>query len=494
MNPIFLETILVCIGVFLLMAEAFLGSVRKVVFGYAAAAGVAGVFLLTFLCNPAAMDPAAAYSAYYAADSLGMFFKQFTLAATFCVILLSVEFIPTLQKNLPASSPGAGLGEFFSLPLFACAGMMWMVSATDFILIFVSLELVTITFYILVAFQRKNSASLEAGVKYLILGALSTGFIVYGITWIFGVLGTTSLPVIQEILPQLSANANTGLLFGLAMILIAIGFKIAAVPFQFWVPDVYQGAPTPMTAFLAVASKAAGFVVLLRVISPFLGIPAIGDKLLMTVGFLAGASMVLANLAAIPQTNFKRLLAYSSIAHAGFLLMAVASVGSGVAGPAITLYLAAYLIMTMLAFAVTIAVSNSTGGDNLVNFNGLGKRNPWLAASLTIAVLSLAGLPFTVGFVGKFFVFYSAIAAGLYPLVILGTLSVACGFYYYLKVIRAMYWMPVGEDADSQIPCKVSPMLTVLISALVFLTLFLGVYPGPVFDLFDLFAFESYIR
>lgn len=484
MNPILLETILVCTGFFLILVEAFAESVSKKTLGYTALLALAGVFGLTFIADANAMNPSAAYAAYYTADGLAIFFKQFLLAATFCVILLSLEFTPALLKFLPSGKAGAGSGEFYSLPLFACAGMMWMVSATDFILIFVALELVTITFYILVAYMRKAHGSLEAGVKYLILGALSTGFLVFGITWIFGVFGTTSLPAIGEKLPTLAVEQHPALLFGLGLVLVALGFKVAAVPFQFWVPDVYQGAPTPVTAFLSVASKAAGFVVLLRVLEPFLILPAIQQKILLVVAVLAGASLVLANLAAIPQTNFKRLLAYSSVAHAGYLLMAVATVQTGIAGPTIAFYLTAYLIMTMLAFAVMIAVSNAVGADNISDFNGLGRRSPFLAACLTLAVLSMAGLPFTAGFFAKFFLFQAAIAAGLFPLVILGAGAVACGFYYYLKVVRAMYWMPVPGDAATAVPCRVSWPVAVLLAVLAILTLVLGVYPTPVFALF----------
>jgi NADH-quinone oxidoreductase subunit N len=478
MNPIFLETILVCVGFFLLLSEAFLSNVRKEVFGWAAALTIAIVFGLSFLVDPNAINPTAPYAAYYSADALAMFFKQLSLVATFLVLLLAFEFAPVFRKYIPSKTPGSGTAEFYSLALFACAGMMWMVSATDFILIFVALELVTVTFYVLVAYLRRNLWSLEAGVKYLILGALSTGFLVYGITWIFGVTGTTSLVKMTSTVPELGPQAQISLLFGLGLVLVALGFKVAAVPFQFWVPDVYQGAPTPVTAFLSVASKAAGFVVLLRVLEPFLQVPFLRGKLLGAIAVLAGLSMLLANFAAIPQTNLKRLLAYSSIAHAGYLLMAVASVGSGSSGMAISFYLAVYLIMTMLAFAVLIVVTNAVGGDNISDFNGLGKRAPWLAAALSIGMLSLAGLPFTAGFFGKFFLFAAALADGQIVLVVLGAVSVACGFYYYLKVLRAMYWMQdPGEGSTGRI--ETSPALTIVLLVLVLLTLFLGIYPQP---------------
>ena len=486
MNPILLETTLVCIGFLLLLAEAFLGGVRKTVFGYAAMVGVAGVFALTFFCSPDAMNPAAGYYGFYAADGLAMLFKQFVLLATFCVLILAVEFAPVLQKALPSETPGAGTAEIYSLALFACAGMMWMVSATNFMMIFVSIELVTLSFYIMVAYMRRNRSSLEAGIKFLILGALSTGLNVFGIAWIFGTLGTTDLLAISDLIQRLDSALYTPLLFGVGLVLIGICFKVAAFPFQFWVPDVYQGAPTPITAFLAIASKAAAFVVLLRILEPFLALPVLAGKLLPAIAVLAALTMIMGNLAAIPQTNFKRLLAYSSIAHAGYLLMGVASIASGTAGQSIAFYLIGYLIMNMVAFGVTIVVSSAVGGDNISDFNGLSKRSPWLAAALTIAVLGLAGLPFTVGFFGKFFIFESALQAGLYPLVIIGILCVGCGFYYYLKVIRAMYWLPAASQEKEDVPALRIPItkpLALLLIVLVLMTLVFGVYPAPIFAL-----------
>jgi NADH-quinone oxidoreductase subunit N len=328
--------------------------------------------------------------------------------------------------------------------------------------------------------MRKHKGALEAGVKYLILGALSTGFLVYGITWIFGMTGQTSLDGIAEILPDLDPSGTTPLLFGLGLVLVAIGFKIAAVPFQFWVPDVYQGAPTPTSAYLSVASKAAGFVVLIRVVQPFLEVPALRDKILPVLAILAGATLLYGNLAALPQTNFKRLLAYSSIAHAGYLLLGVASVTSGNAGPAVGFYLAGYLIMTFSAFLVLILVAGETGADEISDFNGLSKRSPFLAFTLMLAALSLAGLPFTVGFLGKFLIFESAIRSGLYLLSGIGVIAVASGFYYYFKVIRAAYWQPAPEGAPEIVVPAATRLVLILLAGA---TIGLGIFPEPILAL-----------
>src|SRR5436305_2891762 len=307
---------------------------------------------------------------------------------------------------------------------------MYLVSAIDFVFIFVSLELVTVSFYVLVSFTRRNPVTLEAGTKYLVLSALSTAFLVYGIAWIFGVTGNTNLHRIADALADPATDHRAALL-GMVLVFVALGFKIAAVPFQIWVPDVYQGAPTPVTAFLSVGSKAAGFIVLFRVLQPFLVMPQM-ERLLILV---AAATLIYGNLAALPQTNLKRLLAYSSIAHAGYLLIGVVCL----AGEAVAYYLVAYLLMTVLSFAVLVVVSKETG-DNIEDFNGLAKRSPFLAFSMLIAMASLAGLPFTAGFLGKFYIFNAAIAHHQTTLIVVGVITVACGFYYYFKVVRAMYW------------------------------------------------------
>jgi NADH-quinone oxidoreductase subunit N len=481
MNPLYLEALVVLLGIVLLMAEAFAGSGAKRGIAYAGIAGLIGILGATFFIDPAAMNASAPYARFYSADALAIFLKQFALLTTIVVLVMSLEYAPTVEASMPSERRGAGLGEFYVLPIFACAGLMWMASAVDFVMIFVSLELVTIAFYILVSYLRRSEASLEAGTKYLVLGALSTGFLVYGITWIYGVTGQFNLAAIAEKLPALDQAATPALLFGFGLILIALGFKIAAAPFQFWVPDVYQGAPTPVTAFLSVASKAAGFIVLLRVVQTFLVVPALQEKILPLLAVITGATMIFGNLAALPQSNLKRLLAYSSIGHAGYLLLGVVSIGAPFAGTAVVFYLAAYLLMTLLAFLVMTIVAQSTGGDDISDFNGLNQRAPHLAFALLLAMLSLAGIPLTAGFLGKLFIFECAVEQGHWVLVILGVITVAAGFYYYLKVIRAMYWQqPANPDAPE---IEVGPLARITIALLCALIIWLGVYPAPLLAL-----------
>lgn len=470
--PIALEVCVVTLGIFLLMAEAFSIKTNKKTLAHGAIFGLAVVFVLSFLLqpNPAGLQE----SGFYVVDDLSLFFKRFALLSTMVVLVLGMDYEPIVARLVPGETPGAGTGEFYILPVFTCAGLMWMSSAADFIVIFCALELVTISLYIQVAYLRRSLASLEAGTKFLVLGALSTGFFVYGITWIFGMTGETGLAAIRNNLAIIPVASQTAVLFGLGLVLVAIGFKIAAAPFQFWVPDVYQGAPTPITAYLAVASKAAGFVILIRILEPFFTVDAFRDKLIPALGFLAGLTLVFGNLAALPQTNFKRLLGYSSVAHAGYLLVGMAAIGNVFAGRAVVFYLCGYLLMTFLAFLVLVPVAKATGGDDISNFNGLARRSPGLALAMLIASASLAGVPFTVGFFGKFFIFEAAFSQGLYWLVGLGVLAVASGFYYYFKVVRAMYWMPPAEDAE---PVVVPALSRLLIAVMAVLILVLGVYP-----------------
>jgi NADH-quinone oxidoreductase subunit N len=475
--PVALEIGVLVLGIVLVLYEALTKEKDSTLMAWLGISSLTLILVLSFFAEP--LQTGAAYWQFYRADFLAMFFKRFALFATIIVLVMSLEYRETLRRFIPGANSEAGLGEFFTLPVFTCAGLMWMASAVDFVMIFVSLELVTISFYILVAYMRRSGASLEAGVKYLILGALSTGFLVYGITWIFGVTGETNLGRIAAKLPELSASA-TPLMFGMALVLIALGFKIAAVPFHFWVPDVYQGAPTPVTAYLSVGSKAAGFVVLMRVLETFMHAPFLREKLGVVLVALAAMTLIFGNLAALPQTNLKRLLAYSSIAHAGYLLVAVACVSnSSRAGEALVFYLAAYLLMTLLSFIVLIAVAGQTQGDDIANFRGLSRRSPVLAFGMLIAMASLAGVPLTAGFVGKFLVFLAAVEQRQFFLVGIGVVTVAAGFYYYLKVVRAMFWQEPVETGR----VTVAPVTRAAIVALAVLIIVLGVYPRPVFAL-----------
>ena len=487
MPAYYLEALTVTLGIVLLMAETFCSCKSKAWVGISAAVGLVVILGLTCIAIGPDANPDATWAKwplwnFYNFDALAKFYKFFALVTTILVLLLAVDFRKILSRFTEGPESENGTGEFYCLPVFACAGMMWLASAKDLAGAFVALELVTVTFYILVAYMRRNVGSLEAGVKYLILGALSTGFLVYGIAWVYGTTGTMSLAEMPERLTHIT-NA-TPLLFGIALVMVGLGFKIGAVPMQVWIPDVYQGAPTPVTAFLSVGSKAAGFILTIRFLEPFLASELTRGPVLTLLLILACATLLFGNLAAIPQTNFKRLLAYSSIAHAGFLILALAAwkpetAFSEGSAKVVSFYLATYLLMTLGVFFILAQVRIQRDGEMITDFNGLGKNNPQLALALTVLLAALAGVPLTAGFLGKFLVFSLAVEAKLWVGVGIAFIAAAAGFYYYFKVIRAMWW---SDAADAK--AIVLPTISKLcIAVLTIATLVLGFWPQPIWAL-----------
>ncbi len=489
----YLEILVVVVGLLMLMVDAFVKLEDKRSIAWIGMLGLLVVFCLLFKVEWPESTAGAFWQFYTSEDKLALYFKGIALLTTLVVLVMAVDHAPTVIEQTarpePGAHPQAGLGEFFVLPIFACAGLMWMASANNLVSIFVSLETVTIAFYIMVAYLRRNVGSLEAGVKYLILGALSTGFLVYGFAWLFGITGSMQLSEIATALARPEINPTTAL-FTFGLILVALAFKIGAAPFHLWIPDVYQGAPLPITAFLSVGSKAAGFIVMLRLVSPFLASPALVGKVSLALVLVAIITLLVGNLAALPQKNFKRLLAYSSIAHAGFLVMALAcSPESGKLtelSPAavIAFYLGAYLLMTLLAFLVITTVRTKISGEEIDSYSGLAKRSPFLAFALIVAMASLAGIPLTAGFFGKLFVFKLAVDSQQWALLIVGLVGAAAGFYYYLKIAASMFLgaAPKGQTDDSPIP--VSPLATITIIALVIAIILAGFNPGLILGLF----------
>ena len=488
MPAYYLEALTITLGIILLMAEAFSSAKSKAWIGIAGAIGLSAILLLTLTAiGPEGKDAAWAkwpLWQFYQMDGLAKFYKVFALLTTILVLLLAVDYRKVLARFTETPDSEAGTGEFYCLPIFACAGMMWLASSRDLAGAFVALELVTVTFYILVAYMRRNVGSLEAGVKYLILGALSTGFLVYGIAWVYGSLGTMNLDQMSVALKSASA-AQPGLLFGIALVLIGLGFKIGAVPTHIWIPDVYQGAPTPTTAFLSVGSKAAGFILLIRFLEPFLASDLTRTKVLTLLAIISAATLLFGNLAAIPQSNFKRLLGYSSIAHAGFLILALAS-GQGVTETSqsstqvVSYYLATYLLMTLGVFFVLSQIRIQRGGEAISDFNGLGKTNPTLSIALTVLLAALAGVPLTAGFIGKFLVFSLAQKAGLWWPIVIAFIGAAAGFYYYFKVIRAIWWSAPGDDAK---PLVLPSITKAAVGVLTIAVIVIGFWQEPIWVL-----------
>jgi len=476
MSAYWLEIIVLIGALALLCIEAFAAPKRKTTIAVGAIFPLVFALILTFIAQDFS-HLNQELDRFYAWDAQAKFFKSLTLVSGILTLLLAIDYRKILSRFTANPDSDDGTGEYYCLILFACAGMMWMASAKDLVSLFVSLELTTITSYILVGYMRRNVGSLEAGVKFLILGALSTGFLVYGIAWLYGATGTTDLKVMSHALEE--ANP-TYVLFGLSLILISLAFKIGAVPMHLWIPDVYHGAPTPTTAFLSVASKAAGFCVAIRVLEPFLE-SHLSDSVILILSILAGATILFGNLAAIGQRNFKRLLGYSSIANAGFILLALCSWNQGgngeLSSPQVVMfYLAVYLVMTFAGFFVLVTIAKNTGSDDISGFDGLASRNPLLAFLTTIIIGALAGIPLTAGFLGKFLAFSIAITSSHWVPVSLGFIGVAAGFYYYFKIIRAMYW----REALDQTPVKMSVSSLYTLSVLTALLIVLAFSAEPI--------------
>jgi NADH-quinone oxidoreductase subunit N len=466
------EWLVLLLGLGLLLADLWLPSTARRKLGYVAALGVAAIFLysIVFVRLPAG-GVEYAFGRMYILDGLALFFKRFFLLAALAVLLMSVEFSAEIQS---------GLTEYYALTLFALAGMLFACSANDFTLLFVSLELITISFYILTSFQRARTLSLEAGVKYLIIGALSTSFTVFGIALVYGTSGKLNFQDLAAVAPQLIGNKL--FLFGLLWVMVGLGFKIAAFPFQIWAPDVYQGAPSPTTAFLAIGSKAAGFALLLRVL--FTAVPAVTAQWSHLLIVISAITILYGNLCALPQRNLKRLLGYSSIAHAGYMLLGVAAL-SAAGQSAVLYYLSGYLFTVLAAFTVICLVMRQAEGEDISRLAGLNQRSPLLAAAMALAMVSLAGVPPMAGFFGKFLLFKAALAQGAaqhgyYWLVGIAILGVVISLYYYFGVIRAIYWPGNAPDYS---PIPVSRPLLISVYACVAGMFFLGLFPSPVVTL-----------
>ena len=394
-------------------------------------------------------------------DPYAVFFKLLFIAAAALVILASVQYA---ERSI------LWRGEFFALTLFATVGMMLMASAGDLIMVYIALETASISLYVLAGFRKRDPFSGEASLKYLLLGALASAILLYGMALLYGLSGSTTLSVIGQSLARQATNPVA--LLAMALVISGFGFKIAAVPFQMWAPDVYQGAPTPVTAFLSVASKASGFAVLIRVVTSALG-PLQADWQAMFAA-LAVITMFVGNLAAIPQRNIKRMMGYSSIAMAGYLLVGMAALAGGGSG-SILLFLAAYTVTNLGAFAAIIAFSNQVGSDEIEDYSGLAARTPLLALGFAFCLFSLIGIPPLAGFFGKFYVFAEAFNQGLGLLVIIALLNSAISMYYYLRVVKVMYLNPPREET----PLKVPGSLATAVAVTALGVIAIGVGIGP---------------
>jgi NADH-quinone oxidoreductase subunit N len=412
--------------------------------------------------------PAFAFTDSYIVDHLSLFFICIFTLSSALAILLSIEY---------NEREGVKAGEYYSLILLCTVGMILLASSTDMIMIFLGVEIVSICLYVLAGIRRDNTASNEAALKYFLLGAFATGFLLYGMTLVYGSTGSTNLFKIAEFVKSDSAQSNPLLLMGIVLLVIGFGFKVAAAPFHMWAPDVYQGAPTPVTAFMAVGPKAAAFAAFFRVFSET--VPDLAPSWEILLCTIAVLSMVVGNLGAIMQTNIKRMLAFSSISHAGYLLVAVIS-KSSLAGSSLLFYMLSYAFTTFGAFGIIILLGRK-GEENLEleNYSGLAYKHPLMALSMTVFLLSLGGLPPFAGFVAKFYIFSAAIEEGFVTLVIIAVLNSAISFYYYLKVVVFMYMKePAGEFQISLTPMTLFVVILGLIG-----TIELGIFPDTIISL-----------
>jgi NADH-quinone oxidoreductase subunit N len=453
------EIVLSIFGIAVILVDTFLSKANRYGTGILALVGILVTALSTlFLVN----EEGSYIFGMTTVDDFGLFFRFTFLIVGALTIMASMSYLE--REHLVS-------GEYFALILFAVIGMNLMATSNELIMIFLGLETLSISSYVLLGVMRTDLKSNESALKYFLLGSFSSAFLLYGVALVYGLTRTTNLELIGREISR--GNTSLPVVYLCAgLMLVGFGFKIAAAPFHIWTPDVYEGAPTPITAFMSVGPKAAGFAVLFRVF--FVAFPAVASKWLFAAWILAALTMCVGNFAAIVQNNIKRLLAYSSIAHAGYILVAFVS-GSPEGEAAALFYLLAYALMNIGAFAIVTVVSGK--GDLRVkvqDFAGIGTTHPVLAATLSIFLLSLAGIPLTAGFTGKFFVFRAALESHQIWLTIIGVLNSAISVYYYLRIIVNMYMKEPEENAPMIL---ISPSMKSVLVISVFGVLLLGIFP-----------------
>jgi len=434
---------------------------KKEILGYLALVGTA--VTLWMVLQPQAAD---GYSFFdmIVNDGFGMFFQVLFLVATMLTILLSMHYFRQKTELL---------GEYYSLLLFSVLGMIFMVKAADLVMVFIGIETLSLAVYVLSGCLREDRRSGEAALKYMLLGAFSTAFLLYGIAFIYGITGSTNLSAIAAAIAGKNILAEPMLLIAMGLLLIGFGFKTSLVPFHMWTPDVYEGAPVPVTAFMSVGVKAAAMATFLRVF--LLALPALNPTWRQSLVVLSVLTMTVGNIIAITQDNIKRMLAYSSIAHAGYLLIGMAA-GGDTGVPAMLYYLVVYTFMNLGAFAVVMAFGNQ-GEDNLDigDYAGLGSRYPLLGFAMTVFMLSLAGIPPLAGFMGKFYIFSAAVKEGYVGLAVVGVINSLISVYYYLRVTVMMYMRKPAKQIVTA-PAQPGLWLALVIAAL--LTLQIGLFPS----------------
>ena len=470
------QFVIIVAALVVLLAELFSGEEQK---NLPAWLSLAGVIVSAVVLFATWGNEASSFQNMAAADGYSQFLNLIFLTTAGLSILISIEYV---------DREGLACGEYYALLLLATTGMMLMGAATDLVIVFLALEILSIPLYVLTGLNRARLESGEAALKYFLLGAFASGFFLYGIALTYGAAGTTNLAGIVGFLgsasPVLSVVEGAGayLPIALGLLLIGFAFKVALVPFHMWVPDVYQGAPTSVTAFMSVGAKAAGFAALVRVL--LYAFPTLASSWTVPLAALAVLTMTLGNLTAIAQTDIKRMLAYSSIAHAGYILMGVVAANAA-GGAGVLFYLLAYALMNVGAFATAIVVGKrGEPGVEIADYAGLASRRPFLAAAMAIFMLSLAGVPPLAGFMGKFYLFSAAVQADLTWLAIIGVLNSVLSAFFYLRVIVVMYMAEnLANEAEEPKHLSLSWPLGIAVALAALGTLALGLWPSPLLDM-----------
>ncbi len=454
-------------AILILLVDALSPKGRKAYFPQLSLLGLGIALLQTFcLWNHTGTD----FARMVYVDNFALFFYAVFILGTALTVLLSRQYLEDYGKNL---------GEYYALLLFATLGMMLMAAGAHLIMIFLGLEVMSIAVYVLAGLFREDAKSNEAALKYLVLGAFSSAFLLFGIAMLYGATGgSLYLDDLAARLAQAGALTQPLALLALALFIVGFGFKVASVPFHMWTPDVYEGAPTSITAFMAVGVKAAAFAAFARVF--FLAFPALKIDWVMVLWVLAVATMTLGNVVAIAQTNIKRMLAYSSIAHAGYLLVALVAANQ-LGAVSLLYYLLAYTLMNLGAFGVVILVGRKKDSYlSIYDYSGLGFQHPALAAAMALFMFALAGIPPTAGFVGKFYIFSAAVQAGYIWLAIIGVMNSLVSVFYYLRITVLMYMKPPEAELG---PVAFTPALTTVLVVTAVGVLLIGIFPGFLYNL-----------
>ena len=442
--------------------DLFVPQFRREWLPYVTAAGLIGVFGLSFGWINKESD----FAGLLFVDNYTTFFRAFFIATTAGVVLMSAQFVHQRLRHP---------GEYYGLLVLSTIGAIYMASARELLTAYIALELLSFSLYILVSYSKFEERSNEGGMKYMLLGAFSSALFLYGLSLIYGSAGSTFYDDIAASFTNGTSGFDLGVLMGLVLVLTGLGFKVAAVPFHMWTPDAYEGAPLPITAYLSATSKAAGFALLLRLFSG--AFMPVADDWQWMIAALAAITMVLGNLVAIQQHNIKRLLAYSSIGQVGYMLMAIAALSTDTAG-ALLFHMSGYVITNLAAFTCIIAWYNLTEKEEIAGFRGMAERAPLLAAVLTGALFSLSGMPLFAGFFTKFILFQAVADEGFLWLAIIAVAMSFVSLYYYLMVIKELYISKPEEEGRLQVPLMVNGLAVLLVAAV----FYVGIYPRHLFE------------